>query len=50
MGMMLKLLIPGVEDAEEADLGAETLGVRGDFDQCLGTATEQHPIDHFFVL
>jgi len=48
--MMLQLLIPGVEDAEEADLGSEMLGVRGDFDQCLGAAAEQQPVDHFFVL
>jgi len=48
--MVLQLLIPGVEDAKEADLGAKTLGVRGDFDQCLGAATEQHPVNRFFVL
>ena len=50
VGMMLQLLIPGVEDAEEADLGAEMLRVRGDFDQCLGAAAEQQSVDHFFVL
>jgi len=50
VGMMLQLLIPGVEDAEEADLGAEMLRVRGNFDQRLGTAAEQQPVDHLFVL
>ncbi len=50
VGMMLELLIPGVEDAEEADLGAEMLGVRGNFDQGLSAAAEQQPVDHFFVL
>ena len=43
VGMMLQLLIPGVEDAEEANLGAETLGVRGNFDQCLCAAAEGSP-------
>jgi hypothetical protein len=40
MWMMLELLIPGVEDAEEADLGAEMLRVRGNFDEGLGAAAE----------
>ena len=39
--MMLQLLIPGVEDAEETDLGAEMFRVRGNFDQRLGAAAEQ---------
>ena len=50
VGMMLQLLIPGVEDAEESDFGAEMLGVGGDVDQRLGAATEQQPVDHFLVL
>jgi len=50
VGMMLQLLIPGVQNAEEANLSAEALGVRGDFDQGLGAATEQQPVDRFFVL
>jgi hypothetical protein len=40
VGMMLEFLIPGVEDAEESDFGAEMLGVCRDLDQRLGTATE----------
>jgi hypothetical protein len=36
VGMRLEFLVPGVEDAEEPDLGAETLGIAGDLDQCLG--------------
>jgi hypothetical protein len=48
--MMLQLLIPGMEDAEEANLGTEMLGVRGDFDECLGAAPEQQTVDHLFVL
>ncbi len=50
MRVLLQLLIPGVEDAEEADLGAEMLRVRGNFDQGLGAAAEKQPVDHFFIL
>ena len=50
VGMMLQLLVPGVEDAEEANLGAKMLGVRRDFDECLGAAAEQQTVDHLFVL
>ena len=50
VGMMLQLLIPGVKDAEEADLGSEALGVGGNFEKRLGAATEQQVVDQFFVL
>ncbi len=50
MGMMLELLIPGVEDTKEADLGAEMLGIRGSFDQGFGAAAEQQTVNHGFVL
>jgi len=30
-----------MEDTEKADLGAEMLGVRGNFDQCVGAAAKQ---------
>ena len=50
VGMMLQLLIPGMEDAEEPDFGAEMLGVGGDFQQRLSTAAEQQSVDYFFVL
>jgi hypothetical protein len=36
MGMMLQLLVPGVEDTEEADLGAQMPGMASDFEQSLG--------------
>ena len=39
--MMLQFLIPGVEDAEETDLGAQMFRVGGNFDQRLGAAAEQ---------
>src|SRR5215831_5104293 len=47
---MLQFLIPGVEDAEKADLSAEALGVGGYFDQSLGTAAEQQSIEESLVL
>ena len=40
MRMMLELLVPGVEDAEEADLCAKTFRIAGDFKQCLGAGPE----------
>ena len=40
MGMMLQFLIPGVEDAEEADLCAKTFGIARDLKQCLSTGPE----------
>src|SRR5215831_8295006 len=48
--MMLQLLIPAVEDAEEADLGTEMLRVGGNFHQGLSAAAEQQPVDQWFVL
>src|ERR1039457_347357 len=38
--MMLEFLVPGVEDAEEPDLGAETLRIAGDLKQRLGAGPE----------
>jgi len=40
MRMMLELLVPGVKDAEEADLCAKTFRIAGDFKQCLGAGPE----------
>src|SRR5258708_17485621 len=50
MGMVLEPLVPGVQDTEEADLGAEVLGVAGNLDESLGAAAEQQRVDHFLVL
>jgi hypothetical protein len=50
VGMMLQFLIPGMENAEEADLGAEAFRVCGDFDESLCAAAEQQSVDHFLVL
>ena len=33
MGMMLKVLSPGVEHAEESDVGSQVLGIAGQFEQ-----------------
>jgi hypothetical protein len=38
--MMLEFLIPGVQDAEESDLRAETARIAGDLEQRLGTRPE----------
>jgi hypothetical protein len=50
MRMMLEFLVPGVEDAEEPDLGAETLGIAGDLDQRIGAGPEQEGVYLAFVL
>ena len=48
--MMLEFLIPGVQDAEETDLGAEMSGVTGYFEQSFRAGSEQQVIDDLFVL
>ena len=50
MGMKLELLIPGVEYAEEADLGAEMFGIESHFEQGFGAGVEQEVVDQFLVL
>ena len=50
MRVLLELLIPRMQNAEEADLGAEAPGVCGNFDESLCAAAEQQSVDHFFVL
>jgi len=50
MRMMLQLLVPGVEDTEEADLGAQMPGMARDFEQGLGTGAEQQIVKNLFVL
>jgi len=41
MGMMLKALSPGMEHAEEADLGTEVAGITSNFKQRRGTGAEE---------
>jgi hypothetical protein len=40
MRMMMELLVPGVEDAEEADLSAQTFRIAGNLKQCFGAGPE----------
>src|SRR5260370_40264996 len=39
-----------MKNTEKANLGAEILGVRRNFDQCVSAAAEQQTVDHIFVL
>ena len=48
--MMLQGLAPGVEHGDEADLGAEMLGIGGDRAQRLGRRPEQDGVDRLLVL
>ena len=50
MRMKLELLVPGVQYAEETDLGAQMLRIEGHFEQSLGAGVEQEIVDHFLVL
>jgi len=50
MGVVLKLLVPGMQDAEETDLGAQMTGIFSDFQKRLGAAPEQQTVDDLFVL
>src|SRR5271165_5961169 len=45
MGMMLELLIPGVQHAEETDLGAQMSGIASHFEQGCGAGAEQQVVD-----
>ena len=50
MGMMLQSLVPGVEHAEEADLGSKMPGIAGDLQQSRSTSVKQQVIDQPFIL
>ena len=50
MRMKLQPLIPGVEHAEEADLGSEVPWIAGDLKQCLSTGMKEQVEDQPFVL
>jgi hypothetical protein len=41
VGMRLQSLPPGMQDAQEADLRAEALGIGRDLDQCCGAGVKQ---------
>ena len=50
MGVMFEFLIPGVEHAKEADLGAEMFGIASDFEEGFGAALQQQMVQDFLVL
>ena len=50
MRMVLQLLVPGMEDAEEADSSAEALRIACDLDQRGGAGFEQQVVDDSLVL
>src|SRR5216684_3383183 len=50
MRVKLEFLIPGVQHAEEADLGAEMLRVTSDFEKRLRTGAKQKIVDDLLVL
>ena len=50
MGMMDERLAPGVQNGEEADLGAEVAGVRGYGAERLGDGSEEETVDDGLVL
>ncbi len=50
MGMKLELLIPGVQHAEETDLGAQMSGITSHFEQGCGAGAKQQAVDELLVL
>jgi hypothetical protein len=48
--MMLKSLVPGVEHAEEADLGSQVPGIASDLQQSGSAGVKEQVVDHPFVL
>jgi hypothetical protein len=50
MGVVLELLVPGVQQAEETDLSAEMSGSASDFEQSFRTGPEQKTIEDCAVL
>jgi hypothetical protein len=50
MGMMLEVLSPGMEHAEQADVSTEMLGVACDLEQCGGACTEEQIVEQLLVL
>jgi hypothetical protein len=50
MGVKFDLLIPGVQHAEEADLGTQMSGSASDLEESFCTGPEQQPIEELRVL
>ena len=47
---MLQSLVPGMEHAEEADLGSKMPGIASDLQQSCSTGVKQQVIDQPFIL
>ena len=50
MRVLLQLLIPGVQHAEETDLGTQMSGIARHFEQGCGAGVKEQVVDHPFVL
>src|SRR6266567_2832750 len=50
MGMMLKVLSPGMEDADEAYVGSKVLGIAGQFEHRCGAGAVEQVIEQPLVL
>src|SRR6266852_6151993 len=50
MGMMLQSLVPGMEHAEEADLGSKVAWIAGDLQQSGSAGMKQQVVDQTFIL
>lgn len=50
MGMMQQSLVPGMEHAEEADLGSQVAWIAGDLQQSCSTGVKQQVVDLPFIL
>ena len=48
--VVLQILSPGVQHAEEADLSSEVFRISGDLDQRFGAGLEKQIIERFLVL
>src|ERR1022692_2186209 len=50
MGMMLQSLVPGMEHAEETDLGSQVAWIAGDLQKSCSTGVKHQVIDQPFIL
>ena len=50
MGMMLEVLSPGMEHAEESDVGSKVLGIASQFEHGRGTSAVEQIVDQPLVL
>jgi len=50
MGMMLQSLVPGMEHAEETDLGSQVAWIASDLKQSLSTGVKEKVVDQPFIL